>query len=69
MTETTVWGAYLAAWRSRPWLAMIALAAVVLVVVSLAQTLMRGPLAFLFIPGLALGYVHHLMVRRTDGAQ
>jgi hypothetical protein len=34
-------------------------------VVSIAETFGAGPLAFLFIPGLALLYVHHLLVKRT----
>ncbi|PZS13251.1 MAG: hypothetical protein DLM57_17065 [Pseudonocardiales bacterium] len=65
MSESTAWAAYRAAWRSRPWLALIVVAAAVLIVVSVAQTFTRGPLAFLFIPGLALVYVHHLIVRRS----
>ncbi len=66
MTEPTGWGEYLAAWRVRPWLPLVAVVAVVLLVVSIAETFSAGPLAFLFIPGLALLYLHHLLVKRTS---
>ncbi|MFN2519301.1 MAG: hypothetical protein ABR604_09740 [Jatrophihabitantaceae bacterium] len=66
MNESTVWTAYRTAWRRRPWLVLIVIGAAVLLLVSVVQTFTRGPLAFLFIPGLALGYVHHLIVSRTS---
>jgi apolipoprotein N-acyltransferase len=65
VTEPTGWTEYRAAWRTRPWVLLIAILAVVLLVLSVAETFTAGPLAFLFIPGLALLYLHHLLVKRT----
>jgi hypothetical protein len=65
VSEPTGWTQYRAGWRTRPWLPLIAILAVVLLVVSVAETFTAGPLAFLFIPGLALLYLHHLLVKRT----
>jgi hypothetical protein len=65
VNESNGWAEYRAVWRRRPWLLLIAMAGVVLVVVSVAETVVRGPLAFLFIPGLALAYLHHILVRRS----
>lgn len=65
VNESTGWAEYRAAWRSRPWVLLIAVAAAVLVVVSVAQTIVPGPLAFLFVPGLALLYFHHVIVRKS----
>ena len=66
MSQPTGWGEYRAAWRARPWLVLVAVLALVLLVVSIAETISAGPLAFLFIPGLALLYLHHLLVKRTS---
>jgi hypothetical protein len=65
VNESTGWAEYRAVWRDRPWVLLIAMAAVVLLVVSVAQTFVRGPLTFLFIPSLGLAYVHHLIVQRS----
>ena len=65
MTASNGWEEYLAVWRRRPWVLLIGIAAVVLLVVSVAETFVRGPLTFLFIPGLALLYLQHLMVQRS----
>jgi hypothetical protein len=65
MNESTTWAEYRAAWRSRPWVLLVGIVAVVLVVVSVAETFTHGPLAFLFVPGLALVYLHHMIVRRS----
>lgn len=65
MTEPTGWAEYRAAWRTRPWVLAVAVLAVVVLVVSVVETVAAGPLAFLFIPGLALLYLHHLLVKRT----
>jgi hypothetical protein len=65
VTEPTGWAEYRAAWRTRPWLLAIAVLAVAVLVVSVVETVATGPLAFLFIPGLALVYLHHLLVKRT----
>jgi len=65
VNESTGWAEYRAVWRSRPWVLLVGIAAVVLIVVSVAQTVVHGPLALLFVPGLALLYLHHLIVRRS----
>lgn len=65
MSESTGWDDYRAAWRSRPWVLLIGILAVALLVVSIAQTVTVGPLAFLFVPGLALLYLQHVIVKRT----
>jgi hypothetical protein len=65
VSEPTWWEQYRAVWRIRPWVMLIAIAGVALVVVALAETVVVGPLAFLFVPGLALVYLHHVIVRRT----
>jgi len=65
VTESTGWAEYRAVWRSRPWVLLVGIAAVALLLVSIAATFVRGPLAFLFIPGLALLYVQHLIVQRS----
>lgn len=65
MTEPTWWDDYRAAWRRRPWIALIGIVAVLALVLSVLGTLARGPLAILFIPGLALLYLQHLMVQRS----
>jgi hypothetical protein len=65
VTEPTGWAEYRAVWRSRPWVLLVAILAVVVLVVSVAETFTAGPLAFLFIPGLALLYLHHLLVKRA----
>jgi hypothetical protein len=63
--ESTGLADYVAVWQRRPWVLLIGIAAVGLLVVSIAQTAMMGPLAFLFIPGLALLYLQHLIVKRS----
>jgi hypothetical protein len=65
VSEPTGWTEYRAAWRTRPWVLSIAVLAVVVLAVSVVETVAAGPLAFLFIPGLALLYLHHLLVTRT----
>jgi hypothetical protein len=63
VTEPMGWAAYRAAWRRRPWVLLIGILAVAVLVVSIVATVAGGPLAFLFIPGLALLYGQHLLVK------
>lgn len=65
MSEPSTWTTYRSAWRRRPWLLLLAIIAVVLIVLSLVATVAHGPLALLFIPGLAVAYLHHELVRRS----
>ncbi|MDT4972943.1 MAG: hypothetical protein QOG22_3086 [Pseudonocardiales bacterium] len=63
--ESTWQAEYVAVWQRRPWVLLIGIAAVACLVVSIVQTIMVGPLAILFIPGLALLYLQHLIVKRS----
>lgn len=65
MEESTGRADYIAVWQRRPWVLLIGIAAVACLVVSIFQTVMVGPLAILFIPGLALLYLQHLIVKRS----
>jgi hypothetical protein len=65
VNESTWQAEYVAVWQRRPWVLLIGIAAVACIVVSIVQTFMVGPLAILFIPGLALLYVQHLIVKRS----
>jgi hypothetical protein len=58
------WYEYREAWSGRPWLLLLGVLAVALVVAGLVGTVLADPLAFLFIPGLAVLYAHHLLVQR-----
>ena len=62
-----IWSDYRNVWAAHPLL--LAYAAVVVAVLALAVvgTISGGPLAILFIPGLAGLYLHHLMImKRLD---
>jgi hypothetical protein len=63
--ESTWQAEYVAVWHRRPWVFLLGIAAVACLVVSIIQTVMVGPLAILFIPGLALLYLQHLIVKRS----
>jgi hypothetical protein len=63
--ESTWQAEYVEVWRRRPWVFLIGIVAVACLVVSIVQTVMVGPLAILFIPGLALLYLQHLIVKRS----
>lgn len=63
----TWWDEYLAGWRRRPWLVLLAALAVVCVAFSIVGTVRRDPVSILFIPGLALLYLHHILIRRSAG--
>lgn len=63
--ESTWQADYVAVWQRRPWVFLIGIVAVACLVVSIVQTIMVGPLAILFIPGLALLYLQHLIVKRS----
>jgi hypothetical protein len=60
------WYDYRAVWSAHPWVLAIAVVAVALIAVAVVETIDRGPLAFLFIPGLAAIYVHHLIVMKKS---
>lgn len=58
------WYDYRAVWAAHPWVILVVLLGLACVVVSVVATVTGGALAFLFIPGLAAIYVHHLIVQR-----
>ena len=65
MDESTWQAEYVEVWHRRPWVFLIGIVAVACLVVSIVQTFMVGPLAILFIPGLALLYLQHLIIKRS----
>lgn len=65
MEKSTGRADYITVWQRRPWVLLIGIAAVACLAVSIVQTVMVGPLAILFIPGLALLYLQHLIVKRS----
>lgn len=64
-TVLAVWASYLAGWRRRPWLALLAILAVLCLAAGVVGTIRRDPAGVLFIPGLILLYLHHLLIGRT----
>jgi hypothetical protein len=60
------WWEYRAAWSRRPWLLPVAVIAVLLILAGVIGTVVQNPLAFVFIPGLAVLFLHHLLVQRTS---
>lgn len=65
MTETSVWQQYRAGWRARPWVLLVLLLGVVLLAAAVVGTATRSPAAALFVPGLAIVYVHHLLAHNV----
>ncbi len=62
----TFWWDYRAAWARRPWLMAVAVLAAVMVLAGIVGTALRNPLLFFFIPGLAVLFLHHLLVQRLE---
>jgi uncharacterized membrane protein AbrB (regulator of aidB expression) len=61
------WFDYRRVWASHPLLLAYAVLVVVVLVMAVIGTVLRSPLAILFIPALAGGYVHHLLVMKRAG--
>jgi hypothetical protein len=61
------WWDYRRVWAAHPWLAVYAVIVVGAFGLAVYGTVVRNPLAILFIPALAGGYVHHLLaMKRLD---
>jgi hypothetical protein len=59
------WYRYRLAWAAHPWVVLIAVLGVLLIVGSIVGTVIGGPLIVLFIPGLAILYIHHLVAQKA----
>jgi uncharacterized membrane protein YcjF (UPF0283 family) len=58
------WYQYRDVWARHPWIAAVALLAVLFIIGGIAGSVLRNLLALFFIPGLILLYAHHLLVQR-----
>ena len=63
--RVSTWYDYRLAWSAHPWVIGIALVGVALVVGAIVGMVVGGPLVVLFVPGLAVIYLHHLIVQRA----
>lgn len=62
------WYEYRTVWAGHPALLAYAIVVVLVLALAIVGTVSGGPLAILFIPGLAGTYLHHLMIKkRLDG--
>lgn len=61
------WFDYRRVWAAYPWLLVYAVIVVAVLALAIVGTVMGNLLAVLFIPALAGGYVHHLMVMKRIG--
>jgi hypothetical protein len=64
IARVDVWFDYRRVWAGHPWLAVYAVIVVLVLILAIVGTAMRNPLAILFIPALAGGYIHHMMVMK-----
>jgi hypothetical protein len=61
------WFDYRSVWAAHPLLLAYAVVVVAVLALAVLGTISGGPLAILFIPGLAGLYLHHLMImKRRD---
>ena len=61
------WYAYRLVWSAHPWVAAVFVLAIACVIAGVVGTVAVNVLAILFIPGLLLGYGHHLLITRKYG--
>ena len=61
------WYDYRTVWSAHPWVLLVFVIAVVCVIAGVIGTVATNVLAIAFIPGLLLGYGHHLIVTRKYG--
>lgn len=59
-----VWSDYRRVWAAYPLLLAYAVLVVAVLGLAIAGTVMRNPLAILFVPALAGAYLHHMMVMK-----
>jgi hypothetical protein len=58
------WWDYRRVWAAHPWVAVYAVIVVAVFALAVYGTVVRNPLAILFIPSLAGAYVHHMLVMK-----
>jgi hypothetical protein len=58
------WWDYRRVWATHPWIAVYAAVVVAVFALAIYGTVVRNPLAILFIPSLAGAYVHHMLVMK-----
>ena len=64
-----LWFDYRRVWASHPWLLIYAVLAMDVLGLAIYGTVVRNPLAILFIPALGGLYAHHLMaMKRLDNS-
>ena len=67
ISAVDVWWDYRRVWAAHPWLLVYAVVVIAVLVLAVVGTVLRSPLAILFIPALGGAYAHHLMaMRRLD---
>lgn len=67
ISAVDVWWDYRRVWAAHPWLLVYAVIVVLVLVLAVVGTVVRSPLAILFIPALGGAYAHHIMaMRRLD---
>lgn len=65
--RVNTWYDYRTVWSAHPWVLLMFVAAVACATAGIIGTVGTTILAALFIPGLLLGYGHHLVVTRKYG--
>jgi len=67
LRRVELWFDYRRVWAGHPWLLVYAVIVVGVLGLAVYGTVVRNPLAILFIPALGGAYVHHLMaMKRLD---
>jgi hypothetical protein len=61
------WWDYRRVWAAHPWIAVYAGIVVAVFALAVYGTVVRDPLAILFIPALGGAYAHHLLVTKRLG--
>lgn len=64
---TEIWYDYRTVWASHVWVLVVGVVGAVTVLIGLIGTIVANRLALLFIPGLAVLFAHHLIVRKRIG--
>jgi hypothetical protein len=58
----STWYDYRSVWAAHPWVLAYAVVVLLVFVLSVIGTFAGGPFVVLFIPALAGGYIHHIIV-------
>ena len=64
---TEIWYDYRTVWARHAWVPVVAILGAVMVLLGIIGTILADRLALLFIPGLAVLFAHHLIVRKKIG--